>query len=283
MTGNTNNIHIKARLYIFSALVAILLLVTVFADALSPYDPYAQHYDISLQPPSRAHIMGTDMYGRDMFSRVLVGARTSIPYTFILVFVSSVLGTAAGMVCGCAGGLADTVIMRVSDVCLAFPGLVFALAVASILDGGTGNAVIALALANWPKYARISRSRTLSLKEADFIYAARLSGCKPHQIMLRHILPNISGPILATSMLDIGTMMMELAGLSFLGLGAKPPAAEWGSMMSGGRSMLLTYPWVVLSPGAAIFLCVVLFNLLGDTIRDLLEPERSQHHILSER
>ncbi len=268
-----NKNHVKIRLYVFSALVFLLLLATAFADTLAPYDPYAQNYSISLMPPDSVHIMGTDMFGRDIFSRVLVGARSSIPYTLILVLTTTISGTASGMICGYIGGLPDAVIMRISDVCLAFPGFALALAIASILNGGTKSAVIALAVTSWPKYARIARARTLSLKEADFIYAARLSGGKPYQIIIRHILPNISGSVLATAMPDIGTMMMELSGLSFLGLGAKPPAAEWGSMMSGGKGMLLTHPWIVISPGIAIFFCVSLFNLLGDTVRDWLDPK----------
>jgi peptide/nickel transport system permease protein len=161
-------------------------------------------------------------------------------------------------------------------VCLAFPGLVFALAIAALLGGGVGNAVIALAVISWPKYARVARSQTLALKNVPFVLAARLSGCTSLQMILRHILPNILGPILVTAMLDIGTMMMELAGLSFLGLGAQPPTAEWGNMMSGGRSMLQTYPWLVLSPGLAIFVTVVIFNLLGDTVRDYMDPKNSR-------
>jgi peptide/nickel transport system permease protein len=166
--------------------------------------------------------------------------------------------------------------MRISDICLAFPGLVFALAVAALLGGGVSNAVIALAVISWPKYARVARSQTLAIKSGPFIAAARLSGSTSAQMIFRHVLPNILGPILVTAMLDIGTMMMELAGLSFLGLGAQPPTAEWGNMMSNGRSMLQTYPWIVLSPGLAIFITVVIFNLLGDTVRDYMDPKNSR-------
>ena len=163
--------------------------------------------------------------------------------------------------------------MRISDMFLAFPGLVFALAVAGVLGGGLHNAIIALAAISWPKYARIARSQTLAQKETAWMKAARLSGSGTAKIILKHILPNIIGPILVTSMLDIGTMMMELAGLSFLGLGAKPPTAEWGSMMSDTRSLLTTVPWVTLAPGLAIFVSVMIFNLLGDTVRDWADPK----------
>ena len=267
---------VKVRLIVFLILAAILLLVTIFADKLAPYDPYEQNLSQALQPPSSEHWMGTDRYGRDLFSRVLVGAQTSIFSTLILVGIISVFGTIVGTLCGYYGGVLDSVIMRISDICLAFPGLVFALAVAALLGGGVSNAVIALAVISWPKYARVARSQTLALKSGPFIAAARLSGSTSAQMIFRHVLPNILGPILVTAMLDIGTMMMELAGLSFLGLGAQPPTAEWGNMMSNGRSMLQTYPWTVLSPGLAIFITVVIFNLLGDTVRDYMDPKNSR-------
>ena len=267
--------RIRERLLFFLFLAVILLLVSFFADKIVPYDPYAQNLSLSRQAPSASHWMGTDQYGRDVFSRVIVGAQASVFSTLILVCVISVFGTAAGTLCGYFGGRTDSVVMRVSDVCLAFPGLVFALAIAALLGGGISNAVIALAIISWPKYARVARGQTLALKNSDFVAAARLAGDTSAQMILRHILPNILGPILVTAMLDIGTMMMELAGLSFLGLGAQPPMAEWGNMMSGGRSMLQTYPWLVLSPGVAIFLTVVTFNLLGDTVRDYLDPKNA--------
>ena len=268
--------NIRTRLFFFLALVAILLLVALFSEKLAPYDPYKQDLSQALLSPSSEHWMGTDRYGRDMFSRVLVGAQTSIFATLALVGVISVFGTIVGTLCGYYGGALDSIVMRITDVCLAFPGLVFALAIAALLGGGVSNAVLALAVISWPKYARVARSQTLALKNGPFVSAARLSGSTSMQMILRHILPNILGPILVTAMLDIGTMMMELAGLSFLGLGAQPPTAEWGNMMSGGRSMLQSYPWLVLSPGFAIFLTVVIFNLLGDTVRDYMDPKNSR-------
>ena len=267
---------VRGRLIFFLVLAGILLLVTIFADRIVPYDPYAQDLSKSMMPPSAEHLMGTDRYGRDMFSRVIVGAQVSIFFTLALVGVISVFGTIVGTLCGYYGGAFDSIVMRISDVCLAFPGLVFALAIAALLGGGVGNAVIALAVISWPKYARVARGQTLALKNVPFVLAARLSGCTSLQMILRHILPNILGPILVTAMLDIGTMMMELAGLSFLGLGAQPHTAEWGNMMAGGRSMLQTYPWLVLSPGLAIFVTVVIFNLLGDTVRDYMDPKNSR-------
>ena len=267
--------RIRMKLFLFAALAATLLLITIFAKDICPYDPYAQDLSQAMQPPSATHLMGTDTYGRDMLSRVLIGAQTSISSTFALVAIITVFGTIVGIFCGYYGGVVDSVMMRISDICLAFPGLVFAMAVAAILNGGVQNAVIALALISWPKYSRIARSQTLSMKSLPYMQAAQLAGDSALQMILRHVLPNIVGPILVTSLLDIGTMMMEIAGLSFLGLGAQPPVAEWGSMMSSGRSMLQTYPWIVLSPGLAIFVSVVIFNLLGDTLRDYMDPKNS--------
>lgn len=267
--------RIQMKIFLFTALAAALLLITIFAKYICPYDPYAQDLAQAMQPPSAVHLMGTDTYGRDMLSRVLIGAQTSISSTFALVAIITVFGTVVGIFCGYYGGIVDSVMMRISDVCLAFPGLVFAMAVAAILDGGVRNAVIALALISWPKYSRIARSQTLSIKNLPYMQASQLAGDSVLQMIFRHVLPNIAGPILVTSMLDIGTMMMEIAGLSFLGLGAQPPVAEWGSMMSSGRSMLQTYPWIVLSPGLAIFVSVVIFNLLGDSIRDYMDPKNT--------
>lgn len=271
-TRRIKSSHIKLRLYIFLTLVILLMLAALFSEQLAPYNPYEQNLAEAMLPPSAGHIMGTDRYGRDLFSRVLLGGKASIYATLALVAAISVFGTVVGTLCGYYGGRVDSLVMGISDVCLAFPGLVFAMAVAALLGGGINNAVLALAVISWPKYSRVARSQTLALKNSPFLYAARLSGSSSGKIILEHILPNIVGPILVTAMLDIGTMMMELAGLSFLGLGAKPPMAEWGNMMSSGRSMLQMYPWIVLSPGLGIFISVTLFNLLGDSVRDYLDP-----------
>ena len=264
---------VKARLILFSVLAIALIVCSFFSEYLTPYDPYLQNLDIAKQAPTKAHPLGTDRYGRDMLSRVIAGSRASIFSTLLLVAVITTLGTAVGVTCGWVGGLTDTVLMRVSDVFLAFPGLVFALAVAGVLGGGLQNAIVALAAISWPKYARIARSQTLSQKETQWMKAVRLSGSSAAKIIFRHILPNIIGPVLVTAMLDIGTMMMELAGLSFLGLGVQPPMAEWGSMINDGRSMLQISPWMVLAPGLSIFITVMLFNLLGDTLRDFMDPK----------
>lgn len=264
--------HVKTRLILFGTLAVLLLIGSVFSAHLTPHDPYRQDLAHAKAAPSAAHLLGTDRYGRDMLSRVIVGSKTSIYSTLLLVLIVTVIGTGVGVVCGWRGKWTDTVLMRVADMFLAFPGLVLALAVAGMLGGGLQNAILALAVISWPKYARLARSQTLAQKEAPYIKAAILAGSGTAKLLTKHILPNIMGPILITAMLDIGTMMMELAGLSFLGLGAKPPTAEWGSMMSDTRSLLTTAPWVTLSPGFAIFLSVMVFNLLGDTIRDYADP-----------
>ena len=263
----------RLRLAVFAALAALLLLTAAFADHLTPCDPNAQDMNAALQAPSAEHLLGTDTYGRDVLSRVIAGARTSVFSTLILVAVTCALGTGVGVICGWFGGRLDSLLMGTSNLFLAFPGMVLALAVAGAIGGGMANAVLALAAISWPKYARLARGQTLAIRSAPYITAALMANNTPCQIIRRHILPNIAGPLLVTAALDIGTMMMELAGLSFLNLGAQPPTAEWGSMMSKGRSMIQTAPWVVLGPGIAIFLTVLVFNLLGDTLRDYLDPK----------
>lgn len=272
----TKKNNLKARLIIFGFLAIVLVICAFFSEQLCPYDPYAQDLSMAKAIPSLAHPLGTDRFGRDMLSRVIVGSKTSIYSTLLLVAFITVFGSMIGIICAWAGKWLDSLLMRVSDLFLAFPGLVFALAVAAVLGGGVQNAVIALAAISWPKYARVARSQTLAQKEATYLRAARLSGCGTGKLIFKHIIPNIFGPILVTSMLDIGTMMMELAGLSFLGLGAKPPIAEWGSMMSDTRNLLTTHPWVTLAPGFAIFVSVMIFNLLGDTVRDWLDPKNER-------
>ena len=291
--------RIQMKIFLFTALAAALLLITIFAKYICPYDPYAQDLTQAMQPPSAAHLMGTDTYGRDMLSRVLIGAQTSISSTFALVAIITVFGTVVGIFCGYYGGIVDSVMMRISDVCLAFPGLVFAMAVAvkglginddlngierpvtfPIKDLGDRKAEVVHSLAKWKRLTladyKIPTGQTLSVKNLPYMQASQMAGDSVLQMIFRHVLPNIVGPILVTSMLDIGTMMMEIAGLSFLGLGAQPPVAEWASMMSSGRSMLQTYPWIVLSPGLAIFISVVIFNLLGDSIRDYMDPKNTR-------
>lgn len=275
-TQNIQKNNLKRRLYFFYFLAITLIICSLFSEYLCPYDPYLQDLSIAKAPPSADHLLGTDRYGRDMLSRVIIGSQTSIFSTLLLVSFITIFGTVIGVICAWNGKTVDNILMRISDMFLAFPGLVFALAVAAVLGGGVQNAVIALAVISWPKFARVARSQTLVQKESVYLRAAKLSGSSTKKLIFKHILPNISGPILVTAVLDIGTMMMELAGLSFLGLGAKPPVAEWGSMMSDTRNLLTTHPWVTMAPGIAIFISVMVFNLLGDSVRDWLDPRNSR-------
>ena len=265
--------HLRRRLLFFGGLAGVLILAAFFSSSLCPYDPYEQNLAIAKAAPSAEHWLGTDRYGRDMLSRVIAGSFTSIFSTLLLVGFITVFGSLIGIFCAWSGKWIDTLIMRLADMFLAFPGLVFALAVAAVLGGGVHNAIFALAAISWPKYARLARSQMLAQQELPYMQAAKMAGCTPLRLICRHVVPNIAGPLLVTAMLDIGTMMMELAGLSFLGLGAKPPIPEWGSMMSDTRHLLATQPWVTLAPGFAIFLSVMIFNLLGDTVRDWLDPK----------
>lgn len=265
--------YARYKLYILLLLSTLLVLIAIFAARITPFDPYAQNLMMALQAPGDIHLLGTDRYGRDLLSRVIMGAQSTVLTSVLLVLFISIMGTLLGVLAAYSGGWVDTVITRLADFFLAFPGMVFAIAIAGILGGGIINAVIALACISWPKYTRLARSQTLAIQSMPYIAAAKMSGSNTGQIIVRHILPNILGVIMVTATLDIGTVIMELAGLSFLGLGAMPPAAEWGAMMSNGRSMLQTSPWVILAPGSAIFISVVIFNMLGDTLRDIIDPK----------
>ena len=258
-------------------LTALVLVVAIFAPFLTPHDPYAQDLKDALSPPNTVNILGTDRYGRDLFSRVIMGSQTTLCASLLLLFTITSVGSFIGAICGYAGGRADTFLMRLSDVFLAFPQMVFAIAASAALGGGLFNAALALAVIGWPKYARVSRGLTLTIRSLPYMEAAKMTGTSSLRILFHHVLPNIAGPILVTAALDIGTIIMELAGLSFLGLGAQPPTAEWGAMMAGGRSMLQSAPWVILAPGAAIFITVAVFNLLGDKLRDALDPKQAYY------
>ena len=264
------------KLGFFLILVAGLLFVACFGQYIVPYDPYAQDLSNALQPPSGSHLLGTDRYGRDLFSRIIIGAQTTIFSALALVAGITIVGTVIGVICGYVGGWIDSLIMRISDIFLAFPEMVFAIAIAGVLNGGIWSAAIAVGLIAWPRYARVARSQVLAMKNHQYMNAAKLMGTRWYKVNLKHIMPNILGPIVVTAALDVGAMIMNLAGLSYLGLGVVPPTPEWGSMMSEGRSMLQTSPWIVLAPGLAIFITVIIFNLLGDTVRDILDPKQTR-------
>ena len=252
----------------------LLIAVAIFAPQLTPCDPYEQNLQAALTPPNSQNLLGTDRYGRDVLSRVIVGSQTTLCASLLLLATMATVGSLIGALCGFKGGRFDVVLMRLSDVFLAFPQMVFAIAAAGALGGGLLNAAAALAIIGWPKYARISRGLVLAIRSMPYLDAAKMAGSSSAAILFTHVLPNIAGPVLVTATLDIGTIIMELAGLSFLGLGAMPPTAEWGAMMNNGRSMLQTAPWVILAPGTAIFITVATFNLLGDKLRDFMSGQR---------
>jgi hypothetical protein len=256
------------KILIPSILVISLLLFAFLSPKLTPFDISEQNLMIAKNAPSLSHIMGTDIYGRDMFSRVIAAGRISVFSALAVVLLMSITGVIVGLFCGYLGGIADTVLMRVSDIFLAFPGLVLAIAAAGLFQNGMFGAIIALASVGWPRYARLARGLVLSIKTSTYINAARLSGSNTVQIVFIEILPNIIGQIAVTASLDIGTSLMELSALSFLGLGATPPTPEWGSMINEGRSLLQIAPWITLSPGVAIFITVSIFNIFGEALRD---------------
>ncbi|WP_304272726.1 nickel transporter permease [Phascolarctobacterium succinatutens] len=255
-----------------SVLVLCLLLIAIAAPVIAPYDPtHAAMKDAFLEPGAQ-HLFGTDKLGRDCFSRVLYGARASLTGVLVLVASVFVVGTTMGVVSGYFGGKVDMVIMRISDMMISFPGMILAIAIAGIMGGSLVNAVFALTIVSWTKYARLARSMVLKVKRRDFVEAAIVNGGTSPHILWVHILPNILPMMVITAAADIGALMMELAGLSFLGFGSQPPAPEWGLMLNEGRQQLQTAPWLMFFPGLAIFVTVVVFNLWGDNLRDVLDP-----------
>lgn len=258
---------------LFAVLALLIILAAVFAPVVTGgIDPTTGVMKDALQAPSAAHIFGTDKLGRDIFARVIYGARTSLTAAFSVVLLIFALGTALGVLAGYFGGWVDTVIMRIADMMVSFPGMVFAMAIAGILGASVKNAVIAVALVSWTKYARLARSLVLKIRGRDYVAAAVVTGSKTPYILARYMVPNVIPTLIITAATDIGGMMLELAGLSFLGFGAKAPAPEWGLMLKEGRQFIQNAPWMMIYPGAAIFVVVVVFNLLGDALRDILDP-----------
>ena len=262
---------VKVRLIIFSALVAALIVISLIAPLIEPNDPYATSSANMRQGPGGQFPFGTDSLGRCGFSRVLAGAFTSIFSSIFLVAVSFGAGTIIGMFCGYFGGIVDTIIMRITDALLAFPQMVLAIAVAGVLGGNLTNALIAIGITSWTLYARLARGQTYSIKNETFIAALKLSGVSNMRIMFRHILPNIFRPLIATACTQIGTTMIYISGLSFLGLGVIPPAAEWGSMINEARGYFQLTPWAVIGPSIAMLITILIFNFFGDAVRDMTE------------
>lgn len=256
-----------------ATVVTVLLVVATVGPELVPYDPAAQYPANRLQSPSLAHPMGTDQFGRDVFSRVVHGARVSIGIAVLVVTIRVVIGTTVGLVAGYSGGWVDEALMRLVDIQLAFPGLIFALVVAGVLGPNLRNLMIALAVVGWATYARLVRGCVLELNERSFVTAARLAGAPRRRLFRRHYLPNVATPVLVIATLNLGTVVLATAGLSFIGLGAQPPTPEWGTMLNSGRTYLRRASWLVNAPGLAIMLTVLGFNLLGDGLRDALDPQ----------
>lgn len=265
--------NLPKSFWVLVLLIMVLLVLSLFSSVLTPYDPYETNTSMVLQPPSAEHPFGTDSHGRDLLSRVIVGSKTSIFSAFALIVATGTLGMLVGMISGYYGGWVDSVLMRITDVFLSFPDIILAIAVAGVLGGGLLNAMLALFITTWTQYARLARSSTIAVKEEAYIHAAKLSGCSSIRILFIHILPNILGPLIVTATLHISGMMMGIAGLSFLGLGVKVPQAEWGSMISEGRKYLQTAPWVAIYPSLVMVAVMMLFNLFGDQVRDLLDPK----------
>lgn len=259
-----------AGLAIVLALVAIALL----ADWLAPYSPYVGDLQTQrLLPPSASHWFGTDGQGRDILSRLVHGARITLYVVVLVAVLAAPIGLLVGTAAGYAGGWLDALLMRVTDIFLPFPRLILALAFAAALGPGIGNAVIAIALTSWPPYARIARAETLTIRQADYISAVRLIGAPPWRIVLRHIMPLCLSSVIVRVTLDMAGIILAAAGLGFLGLGAQPPMPEWGALIADGRQFLLDQWWVAAAPGAAICLVSLAFNLLGDGLRDALDPK----------
>lgn len=258
---------------VFSILAVCIILTAVFAPVVTRgVDPLKGSLVDALLPPCKEHIFGTDKMGRDIFSRVIYGARASLSATFGVVALIFLVGTVTGVLAGYFGGVIDAAIMRIADMMLAFPGLVLALAVAGIMGASIKNAIIAIVVVSWTKYARLARSLVMKIRDRDYVSAAIVTGSKTPYMLFRYMLPNALPTLIITAATDIGSMMLELAAMSFLGFGAKPPAPEWGYMLNEGRACMQSAPWLMIFPGLAIFVVVVVFNMLGDSIRDILDP-----------
>jgi ABC-type dipeptide/oligopeptide/nickel transport system permease subunit len=252
--------------------VIALIVVAIAAPYIAPYDPMHQDLAKSMAGPSMAHLAGTDVHGRDIFSRIIHGTRISLRIGFLGMLLGCVVGVVLGLLSGYYGGWTDTVIMRVLDVQLAFPGLLVAICIIAIIGPGLENVIVAVGIFSVPLFARVTRGQVLSLKGQEFIVAARMMGAQDGRIMLNHLLPNAVAPLLVLCTLRIATAILTAASLSFLGLGAQPPTPEWGAMLSDGRAYLSIAPHVATTPGLAILITVLAFNLLGDGLRDALDP-----------
>jgi len=264
------------RLALFGlGIIIALLFVAAFADLLAPYSPYQGDLRAGLRPPGAEHWLGTDEQGRDILSRIIYGSRLTLYVIVLVAILAAPVGLIVGTVAGYAGGWVDTILTRLTDIFLAFPKLVLALAFVAALGPGIDNAVIAIAITSWPPYARIARAETLTVRNSDYIAAVKLMGASPLRIVARHIMPLCLSSLIVRVTLDMAGIILTAAGLGFLGLGAQPPLPEWGAMIASGRRFILDQWWVAAMPGIAILIVSLGFNLLGDGLRDALDPKDS--------
>jgi len=257
------------------AIVVLLIVVASLAPLITAYDPFAQDLALALQAPSWQHWFGTDEFGRDVYTRLIYGARTTLYISILVTVIVAPIGFVVGATAGYLGGWVDTVLMRITDIFLSFPSLVLALAFSASLGPGIENAVIAIALTVWPPVARLARAETLTFRNADFVIAAELQGASMLRILRRHIVPLCAPSIIVRLTLNMSSIILTAAGLGFLGLGAQPPMAEWGAMAASGRQYLLDAWWLTTIPGIAILTVSLAFNLLGDGLRDILDPRNA--------
>ncbi|WP_273002454.1 ABC transporter permease [Acetomicrobium hydrogeniformans] len=255
-----------------TVLVAFFILIAIFAPLIAPYDPIEVDLSGTLLPPSSEHIFGTDQFGRDIFSRVVYGARIEVGIILLVTVISGTIGLAVGITAGYFGGVIDDVLMRITDVFLSFPNLILAMALSAMLGRGVFNAIIAISLVGWTIIARLARAESMKVKSLPYIEAIRALGASNIRILLLHILPMCMSPVLVQLSLRMGSIILTAAGLGFLGLGAQPPTPEWGAIVSDGRSYLVDQWWISTFPGLFIALVVLGFNLLGDGIRDMMDP-----------
>ncbi len=263
-------------LYVGIVLTAILVIIAVLAPFIMPYDPTKMEISQKFIKPCAEHILGTDHLGRDIFSRIILGSRISLMTSVTAIFISAFIGTLLGVISGYLGGVIDTIIMRIVDVMLAFPAIVFALALSTVLGKGQTNLLIAICCVQWTRYARVSRGETIMFRDSEYIQAARAIGNSKKQIMINYVFPSVISKIVILISLDIGTIILYCASLSFLGLGAQPPSPDWGVMISEGKEYMQYAPWVAIAPGIAIAFSALAFNMLGDGLRDLLDPRMKE-------
>ncbi len=275
------DIFLQPNFCIPVTVLTIMLIGAIFAPQLSPYDPLQTSLSARLQPPAfaggtDAHLLGTDKLGRDVLSRIIWGARVSLSVSLLVILITGTIGTALGILSGYFGGWADGLIMRVTDVSLAFPGILIALLLAVTLGPSFTTVVLAVSLLGWAAYARLIRGEVLKLRNADFVLQARIAGCSPLRIMVTHIFPNVVNPLLILATLSVGLVILIESALSYLGAGIPPPTATWGSMVSDGRGLIDTAWWISFFPGLAIGMVVLSANFLGDWLRDRLDPRLRQ-------